>query len=96
MSTQAAARPRARAALAERHKWNLDDIYPDWASWEVGRATLERRIGEYAALKGTLADGPDRLLAAYRLNDELGQLAYTVYFLAPIQICEPTTKEAIL
>ena len=80
MSSQAAARPRARAALAERHKWNLDDIYPDWAAWEVGRATLDRRIGEYAALKGTLASGPDRLLAAYRLNDELGQLAYTVYF----------------
>ncbi len=80
MSSQAAARPRARAALAERHKWNLEDIYPDWAAWEVGRATLDRRIGEYAALKGTLASGPDRLLAAYRLNDELGQLAYTVYF----------------
>jgi oligoendopeptidase F len=27
-----------------------------------------------------LAQGPERLLAAYRLNDDLGQLAYKVYF----------------
>jgi oligoendopeptidase F len=76
----APARSRARAEISDSHKWNLDDIYGDWTTWEVARAQLERRIGEYAALKGTLAQGPERLLAAYRLNDELGQLAYKVYF----------------
>jgi oligoendopeptidase F len=80
MTTSAATRPRTRAAIDDRHKWNLADIYPDWQSWEAARAELERRIEEYAALKGTLAQGPDRLLAAYRLNDDLGQLAYKVYF----------------
>ena len=53
---------------------------PDWEAWEAALAELERRIGEYAALKGTLGRGPEQLLAAYRLNDELGQLAYKVYF----------------
>jgi oligoendopeptidase F len=76
----ATARTRNRAEIDDAHKWNLDDIYGDWAVWEQARAELERRIGEYAELKGTLARGPDRLLAAYRLNDALGQLAYKVYF----------------
>jgi oligoendopeptidase F len=80
MSTHAPARPRTRADIAESHKWNLEDIFPDWTSWDAARAQLEQRIGEYAALKGTLARGADRLLTAYRLNDELGQLAYKVYF----------------
>jgi len=74
------ARPRVRAEIADTHKWNLTDIYSDWSIWDTARAELERRIGEYAALKGTLAQGPERLLAAYRLNDDLGQLAYKVYF----------------
>jgi oligoendopeptidase F len=74
------ARPRNRAEIDDAHKWNLDDIYRDWDVWEKARAELELRIGEYAALKGTLGRGPDRLLAAYRLNDQLGQLAYKVYF----------------
>jgi oligoendopeptidase F len=73
-------RSRNRQEIADSFKWNLSDIYADWQSWEVARARLEERIAEYAALKGTLAQGPDRLLAAYRLNDELGQLAYTAYF----------------
>jgi oligoendopeptidase F len=75
-----AKRSRNRAAIADAYKWRLDDIYADWATWEASLAELERRIGEYAALKGTLGRGPDQLLAAYRLNDDLGQLAYTVYF----------------
>jgi oligoendopeptidase F len=75
-----AARSRNRAEIADAHKWNLTDIFPSWEAWETARGLLEQRIGEYAALKGTLAQGPDRLLAAYRLNDELGQLAYGVYY----------------
>jgi len=73
-------RSRNRAEIADAYKWHLDDIYADWRAWEVALAELERRIGEYAALKGTLGRGPSELLAAYRLNDELGQLAYKVYF----------------
>ena len=74
------ARSRDRLEIDDAHKWNLADIYPDWAAWDLARGELERRIDEYAALKGRLAEGPARLLAAYRLNDQLGQLAYRVYF----------------
>ena len=80
MTPTAAARARNRAETADSHKWNLEDIYTDWTVWEQARVDLEKRIGEYAALKGTLGRGSDRLLAAYRLNDALGQLAYKVYF----------------
>jgi oligoendopeptidase F len=71
---------RARDEIAVEHKWDLKDIYPDWDVWNEARAELERRIGEFAALKGTLAKGPDRVLAAYTLTDQLGQLAYKVFF----------------
>src|SRR5690606_34830283 len=73
-------RPRDRQAIDAAWKWNLDDIYPDWPAWEVARNELEAQLTGYAALKGTLRDGPDRLLAAMQLNDRLGQLAYKVYF----------------
>jgi oligoendopeptidase F len=80
MLESAEKRSRNRADIADDHKWRLDDIYADWPAWESALAELERRIGEYAALKGTLGQGPNQLLAAYRLNDALGQLAYRVYF----------------
>src|SRR5262245_21343873 len=81
-------RSRNRTEIKDAYKWKLDDIYPDWPSWEKALAELESRIGEYAALKGTLGSGPDRLLKAYRLNDALGQLAYTVYFFPSLKYDE--------
>ncbi|MBA3296378.1 MAG: oligoendopeptidase F, partial [Acidobacteria bacterium] len=42
--------------------------------------TLETGIEKYAALKGTLAQGAGRLLEAFSLSDELGQLAYRVWY----------------
>src|SRR3990172_607805 len=80
MTAAAPPRSRKRAEIDDAYKWNLADIYPDWGVWDQDRARLEIEIAEYAALKGTLAQGPDRLLAAYRLNDRLGQLAYKVLF----------------
>ena len=50
---------------------------------------------EYAALKGTLAAGPDRLLAAYRLNDALGQLAYRVYYYPSLKFDEDQRDNAV-
>jgi len=95
MTSAAPPRPRNRAAIDDGHKWNLTDIYPDWRAWDGARAELERRIGEYAALKGTLAQGPERLLAAYRLNDELGQLAYKVYFYPSLKYDEDQRDNSV-
>ena len=81
-------RSRNRAEIQDAYKWKLDDIYSDWPSWEKALAELESRIGEYAALKGTLGKGPDQLLKAYQLNDALGQLAYTVYFFPSLKYDE--------
>ena len=88
MSTAAPTRPRNRAEIDDAHKWNLLDIYPDWTAWDAARGELERLIGDYAALKGTLKQGADRLLSAFRLNDALGQLAYKVYFFPSLRYDE--------
>jgi oligoendopeptidase F len=88
-------RSRNRVDIDDAYKWNLSDIYPDWESWDRAMAELDRRIDEYAAFKGTLASGPERLLAAYRLNDELGQLAYRVYFFPSLKYDEDQRDNTI-
>jgi len=80
MTTAAPPRSRNREAIEDAYKWNLAEIYADWTAWDRDRTALETAIDEYAGLKGTLAQGPDRLLAAYRLNDRLGQLAHKVVY----------------
>ena len=81
-------RSRRREDIPERYKWNLTDIFPDWAQWDAAYRTLDSGIERYAALKGTLAQGPERLLEAFRLSEELGQLAYRVWYFPSLRYDE--------
>jgi oligoendopeptidase F len=76
----AAARSRDRHQIQDKYKWNLDDIFPSWDAWQEAYQKLEAGIDRFTALKGTLASGPDRLVEAFQLSDELGQLAYRVWY----------------
>ena len=86
--TTAAAKSRNRAEIPVEYTWNLADIYPDWETWEADRARLEARIDEYAALKGTLAQGPGQLMKAFQLGDAMGKLAHTVYYFPSLKYDE--------
>lgn len=86
---------RHRADIDAEFKWNLSDIYPDWPAWDAAVADLDRGIDEYAALKGTIASGPDALLHAFRLGDELGQLTYRVWYLPALRYDEDQRDNAV-
>lgn len=81
MIPSASAKPetRNRAEIPSQYKWDFSPIFADWPAWEEGLKMLEKKMAEYAALKGTLSLGPAELLHAYQLNDEIGQLHYKVY-----------------
>jgi oligoendopeptidase F len=90
-----AVRSRNRTEIAEQYKWNLADIFPTWEAWDEGYKTLEGGIDRYAALKGTLASGPGALLRAYQLSDELGLLAYRVWYYPSLQYDEDQRDNAV-
>ncbi|MFZ5980222.1 MAG: oligoendopeptidase F [Candidatus Zixiibacteriota bacterium] len=68
-----------RENIDDKYKWDLSQIYPDWETWESDLAKLEKMMGEYTSLQGTLAGGADNLARAYKLGDELDKLAYKVF-----------------
>jgi oligoendopeptidase F len=70
---------RDRSVISDDFKWDLNHIFPDWDAWEAALGDLEKLMERYQDFEGTLADGPDRILAASQLSDELGQLLYKVY-----------------
>jgi oligoendopeptidase F len=92
---QPAARTRRRDEIPDRFKWNLDDIFRSWDEWEAAYRTLERGIERYASLKGTLSQGAERLLEAFRLSEELGQLAYRVWYFPSLRYDEDQRDNAV-
>jgi oligoendopeptidase F len=86
---------RTRDQIEDRFKWNLSHIFPDWDAWQRGYDELDRKIAQYAALQGTLKGGPDKLLAALQLADEIGQLEYRVGYFPHLKYDEDQRDNAI-
>ncbi len=68
-----------RTEIPADYKWDFTPIFPSWEAWEGAIAEMEVKMDAYAALKGTLSQGPAALLKAHLLYDEIGQLQYKVF-----------------
>ena len=80
-ATSSMAKPetRVRAEIPAQYRWDFSAIYPDWPAWDGAMREMEAKMDAFAALKGTLAQGPAAVLKAYRGYDEIGMLQYKVY-----------------
>lgn len=86
LCTWLVAKPKTlvRSEIPEQYKWDLTDIYPGWDAWSADYDRLEALMDEFPTLKGTLKQGPNQLLKAYKIMDELGMLADKVYSYASL------------
>ena len=69
------AAPKERVDIESKYKWNLGDIYSDWDAWEQDLQRLETLMDNYSQLKGTLSGGPENLLKAFTMREELNLLS---------------------
>lgn len=76
---------RRRADIPAEYRWDFTPIYPDWDAWERGLADLEAKMDAFAARQGTLSQGPQAVLDAYRAFDDIGRLQYLVYCYPQLQ-----------
>lgn len=90
-----AASPRQRADIPAEFKWDFSPIYADWTAWEAGMAEMERQMDAFAGLQGSLSQGPQALLKAYRAYDEIGKLQYKVYRYPQLQRDVNTRDQAV-
>jgi oligoendopeptidase F len=71
---------RNRAEIPDICKWDLAPIFATWEDWRAAYVRLEALIAAFANRRGSLGEGPASLLAAFQAVDELGQLAYAVWY----------------
>jgi oligoendopeptidase F len=97
LATVDAAMPasRQRADIPAEFRWDFSAIYADWSAWEAGLAEMERQMDAFSRLKGSLAQGPQALLAAYQAYDAVGKLQYTVYRYPQLQRDVDTRDQAV-
>jgi oligoendopeptidase F len=63
-SAVASAQKRDRAAIDDKYKWKLSDIYASDDVWRAEKEKLAKRIPQLAAYQGTLGQSPAKMLEA--------------------------------
>src|SRR5215216_6280531 len=77
-----------RDAIPVRYKWDLSSICRDWDEWASAYKRLDDAIEAFKAFQGTLGKEAEALVAAFKAMDEMGSLAYRVWYYASLQYDE--------
>jgi oligoendopeptidase F len=86
---------RNRADIPSEFRWDFRPIYADWAAFEAGSKEMEALMEAFGKLRGTLKNGPDAVLAAYRAYDEIGKLQYRQFWYPNLQRDVDTRDQAV-
>jgi oligoendopeptidase F len=78
----------SRSDVPSRYKWDLTAICTNADEWRAAYGQLDTAIDAFKRFQGTLAQGPERLLAAFRTMDDMGALSYRVWYHASLQYDE--------
>jgi oligoendopeptidase F len=79
-----------RDALPEAERWDLTTLFPDPAVWDVERQAILAELPRLEALKGTLAAGPEALLQALTLEDQIDERVDRLFAYAALNRDEDT------
>ena len=77
-----------REDIPSRYTWDLSSICSDWQDWSEHFARLDAAITAFTSIQGKLSAGVGSLLAAFTAMDEMGALAYRVWYFASLQYDE--------
>src|SRR5262245_61744399 len=75
----------ARDTIPAKYRWDLESICRSWEDWSTSYAQLDAAIEAFKERQGTLAQNAASLLAAFNAMDEMGALAYRVWYFAALQ-----------
>lgn len=64
---------KQRNQIPEKYKWNIEDMYPDEATWEKDVDQCIKRARDFAGFSGKLAESPKTLLSALKERDSIWQ-----------------------
>jgi oligoendopeptidase F len=82
----------ARAEVPFAETWALETVFPTEDAWEAAYAAEDARLRELEAFRGRIAEGPETLLAALRLSDDLSENVSKVVIFAVLRRSEDATN----
>lgn len=70
---------KERHEIDAKYKWNLNDIYPDWISWEKDLEILQQMMSEIVKFKGQIKTDRDIFVNFKKESEKLTRLFDKIY-----------------
>ncbi len=83
---------KKREDIATEHTWDLSTIFACDEDWEQAFQSIQKRLPELEALKGTLAQSGQALLKVLQKRDEITEALERLYCYASMRKDEDTTN----
>ncbi len=81
-----------RAEVPFDQTWALESVFPTDDAWQTAFDAADKRLASLEAFRGRIAEGPDTLLAALRLADDLQEAVSPVVVYATLRRAEDATN----
>jgi oligoendopeptidase F len=83
-----------REQIEEKYKWNLDDIYSSWQTWEADVTRMQELMQKIPTFKGKIKESPIDFVELMTLEEELSKTLDKVY-LYPYMMKDLNSKDQI-
>ncbi len=93
MSTTLIAAQRDRAAVADKYKWNLGDLYTSVEAWRAAKEKLRAEVPSLRDFEGRLGESPQVLAEALELRSRL-ELHVTRQYVFAAMLADEDTRVA--
>jgi oligoendopeptidase F len=81
-----------RGEIDQKYLWNTEAIFPNVEAWEAEFKAVEAEIPMLVAMKGTLGESAENLLAALKLSDEIEPRLDRIYVYTSL-LADQDTRE---
>src|SRR5439155_8807539 len=83
---------KKREEIPTEYTWELQSIFPSNAAWEQAFQSIQQRLPELEALKGTVAQSGQALLTVFQKRDELFEELERLYVYSSLRRDEDTAN----
>ena len=83
---------KKRSDIPREYTWDLESIYAHNDGWERDFQTIQQKLPDLVALKGTLAQNGEALLRVLQKRDEIYEMVERLYVYAAMRKDEDTTN----
>ena len=82
-----------RDEIAQQYKWNLNDIYSNWTTWENDLTTLKGYMSEIPKYQGKISQNSNTFIEFINLEEKISRLLDKVYLYPYLQRDLDSTNE---